>query len=175
RDRSRRPDLPRAGRRGHAGGAGPGGVAVRGRSAGRLDVKDAPPFEEWLLGEREALRDLALSSLARILASQRDGDDPAGALHTALRLLALDPLQEVVHRTVMRLQTAQGRRDAALRQYQTCVDVLQRELGVEPEAETKRLYREVLLQRDTEQSHGNAPAEQPSPGHVEAASDVEVL
>jgi DNA-binding SARP family transcriptional activator/tetratricopeptide (TPR) repeat protein len=113
-----------------------------------LDVRDAPPFEEWLQSEREALRDLALTSLARVLAWQRDANDPAGALHTALRLLALDPLQEVVHRTVMRLMAAQGRRDAALRQYQTCVDLLQRELGVEPEAETKQLYREILRQRE---------------------------
>jgi DNA-binding SARP family transcriptional activator/tetratricopeptide (TPR) repeat protein len=134
-----------------------------------LDVKDAPPFEEWLQSEREALRDLALTSLARVLASQRDANDAAGALHTALRLLAIDPLQEVVHRTVMRLQTAQGRRDAALRQYQTCVDVLQRELGVEPEAETKKLYREIVLQRDAEPSPAPGSGTEPAPGHVERA------
>ena len=140
-----------------------------------LDVKDAPPFEEWLQTEREALRDLALTSLAKVLASQREANDPAGALHTALRLLALDSLQEVVHRTVMRLQAAQGRRDAALRQYQTCIDVLQRELGVEPEAETKRLYREILVQRDKpgrspEDARANTAAR---PRDAEPASDVE--
>src|SRR4029450_4456872 len=56
-------------------------------------------------------------------------------------------LQEVVHRAVMRLQAALGRRDAALRQYQTCINVLQHELGVEPEPETKELYREILRER----------------------------
>src|SRR5262249_36890515 len=65
-------------------------------------------------------------------------------------------------------------RDAALRQYQTCVNVLQRELGVEPEAETKRLYREILLQRDRSEpvsDHARAPEEAtpiPTP-----AADVE--
>jgi hypothetical protein len=33
-----------------------------------------------------------------------------------------------------------------LRQYQLCVDVLQRELGVEPEEATKQVYRELLPQ-----------------------------
>jgi tetratricopeptide (TPR) repeat protein len=47
----------------------------------------------------------------------------------------------------MRLYAARGRRGAALRQYQHCVSVLQRELGVEPEAETKHLYQEILRQR----------------------------
>ena len=137
-----------------------------------LDIKDAPPFEEWLQSEREALRDLALTSLARVLASQRDANDAAGALHTALRLLSIDPLQEVVHRTVMRLQTAQGRRDAALRQYQTCVDLLQRELGVEPEAETKALYRDILVQRDTAHAHASV-SEPPPPAAVERGPEVE--
>src|SRR5262249_2893230 len=140
-----------------------------------LDVKDAPLFEEWLQSEREKLRDLALSSLARILTSQRDADDATGALPTALRLLALDPLQEVVPRTVTRFQTAQGRRAAALRQYQMCVDVLQRERAFEPEAETKRLYREVLLQRDrSERSRDDARApEEATPVPALAAADVE--
>src|SRR5262249_26164685 len=36
---------------------------------------------------------------------------------------------------------------AALRQYQQCVTALQRELGAEPEAETKALYAEILRAR----------------------------
>jgi DNA-binding SARP family transcriptional activator len=122
-----------------------------------LDVNE-PPFEEWLQSERERLRELALEALARLLAAQRQTNDLVAALQTALRLLALDPLQEVVHRTVMRLQAAQGRRDAALRQYQTCVDVLQRELGVEPEPETKQLYREILRQRGRPSSVRDEPS-----------------
>jgi DNA-binding SARP family transcriptional activator len=66
------------------------------------------------------------------------------AAHAAARLLAIDPLQEEVHRTLMRLYVRQGRRAAALRQYQACVAILQKELGVEPEAQTKRLYLEIL-------------------------------
>jgi tetratricopeptide (TPR) repeat protein len=46
----------------------------------------------------------------------------------------------------MRLYTRQGRRAAALRQYQVCVATLRKELGVEPEPETRALYREILPQ-----------------------------
>ena len=106
-----------------------------------------PAFEDWLMTERERLRELALEALARLLAHQRTSGATARALQTALRLLALDPLQESVHRTLMRLYGQFGRRDAALRQYQECVEVLQRELGVEPEPETKALYQEILRQR----------------------------
>src|SRR5262245_40156758 len=108
---------------------------------------DEAPFEEWLLGERERLRELALEALAKLLAHQRKAGATEPAIGTALKLLTLDPLQEPVHRALMRLYAEVGRRGTALRQYQQCVGVLQRELGVEPEAETKALYQEILRQR----------------------------
>jgi DNA-binding SARP family transcriptional activator len=107
----------------------------------------APPFEDWLMGERERLRELALEALARLLTMQRAAGETAAAVQSARRLLALDPLQEAVHRALMRLYAQAGRRDAALRQYQDCVEVLKRELDAEPEAETKGLYQDILRQR----------------------------
>ena len=57
-------------------------------------------FEDWLMAERARLRELAIESLARLLRQQRGAAGAAGdALQTALRLIALDPLQEPVHRS----------------------------------------------------------------------------
>jgi tetratricopeptide (TPR) repeat protein len=56
----------------------------------------------------------------------------------------------------MRLYAELGRRAAALRQYQQCVAVLQRELGIEPEAETRRLYQDILQQRVSESAEPEA-------------------
>src|SRR5499433_745180 len=111
-----------------------------------LGVTEAP-FEEWLVAQRERLRELALETLAKLLADQTKSEETGAAVATALRLLALDPLQEAVHRALMRLYVRDGRRDAALRQYQSCVDTLRRELSVEPEAETRQLYQEILRSR----------------------------
>ena len=106
----------------------------------------AGPFEDWLLAERERLRELAQDALGKLLARQASAEPVEPAIRTALRLLSLDPLQEGVHRTLMRLYVRQARRTAALRQYQVCVAVLQRELAVEPEEETRELYRQILQQ-----------------------------
>jgi DNA-binding SARP family transcriptional activator/tetratricopeptide (TPR) repeat protein len=113
------------------------------------------PFEDWLLGHRERLREVALNSLGRLLAHQRAAGSTESAVQTALRLLRLDPLQEPVHRALMQLYVDTGRRGSALRQYQFCVATLQRELRTEPEAETKALYQEILRRR------GAAMPEQP--------------
>jgi len=40
-----------------------------------------------------------------------------------------------------------ARPDAALRQYQTCVDALHRDLGVEPKEETRQLSHDILRVR----------------------------
>jgi DNA-binding SARP family transcriptional activator/tetratricopeptide (TPR) repeat protein len=114
-----------------------------------------PPFEDWLLGERERLREQALEGFGRLLAHQQKTGASEGAVQTALRLLALDPLQEPVHRALMRLFAETGRRGAALRQYQLCVAAFQRELRAEPEAETKALYQDILRRR----AHGRASPE----------------
>ncbi|HKW91221.1 MAG TPA: alpha/beta fold hydrolase [Methylomirabilota bacterium] len=104
---------------------------------------DEAPFDDWLAAERQRLRELALTALEKLLAL----DLTAGALEqtvvTGLRLLVLDPLRESAHRTLMDAYVRQGRRTAAVRQYQRCAEVLQRELGVAPEAATTRRFREI--------------------------------
>ena len=104
-------------------------------------------FEEWLRPERERFREAVLEALTKLLTHHTKRGAIEAAAQTATRLLALDPLQETIHRALMRLYARQGRRAHALRQYQVCVRVLQRELGVEPEPETRKVYREVLQQR----------------------------
>ncbi|MBM4440090.1 MAG: AAA family ATPase [Candidatus Rokubacteria bacterium] len=108
---------------------------------------DEPPYEEWLVGHRERLRGLMRDGLARLVAHDARTGNLTRALETARRGLALDPLDEATHREVMRLHAATGHPVAALRQYQVCLDALQRELGVEPDAETRALYRQLVEQR----------------------------
>ncbi len=107
-------------------------------------VAQEGPFEEWLLTERERLRELALEALGKLLGQQAGAGRVEEAIRTAGRLLALEPAEESVHRTLMRLYARHGRRRGALRQYELCRAALKRELGVEPEPVTRRLYQELL-------------------------------
>ena len=115
------------------------------------------PFEEWLTSERERLHELAIQGLGRLLLNQQSAGAAEAAVQTGLRLLALDPLQEPVHRAVMRLYARLGRREAALRQYQLCVDALQRELRTPPEAETTQLYQDIVRARATRPDRAEVP------------------
>src|SRR5262245_32842674 len=98
-----------------------------------------PAFEEWLRDERQHYRELAVATLKKLLTCQTG----ANALAVAQRLLALAPLQEEVHRTVMRLHAEAGDIAAALRQYDTCCATLKRELDITPSPETEALHRRI--------------------------------
>jgi CheY-like chemotaxis protein len=106
-------------------------------------------FDQWLAGERLHYWRSALSVLGRLLAAQIKAGWWENASEIASRLLALDPTQEVVHRTLMRLQLEQGRPDSALRRYLECADILTREFQRSPSAETERVHEEIVkaLQR----------------------------
>jgi TolB-like protein/Tfp pilus assembly protein PilF len=111
-----------------------------------VDVREEA-FEDWLRDQRERLRKIAIDSLNWLLSHQMETNDDAVGTETARRLLALDPLQEPVHRTLMRLLFKSGGREAALRQYKSCAKVLSRELNIEPDAETKALYSKIAKDR----------------------------
>ena len=114
-----------------------------------FDVGEAA-FEEFLSTEREQLRVVAQGACEKLLAHQLQAGADESALATAFRLLALDPLLEPVHRTVMRLHAQSRRFGAARRQYQACIATLQRDLGIGPAAETRHLYEEILRMGTTD-------------------------
>lgn len=121
------------------------------------------PFMEWLSLEQARLRERALSVLTRQLEAQTNTGNPDKAIDTAHRLLALDPLQEHVHRALMTLFADQGRVTSALRQYGSCEETLRRELGVDPDAETRRLYETFKARQDAASESGPVPDSTPDP------------
>lgn len=104
-------------------------------------------YDEWILPERERLRQAFLGALEQlILLLERERDYPA-AISAAQRLLRYDPLHETTYRHLMRLYAISGDRAAALRTYHTCATVLDRELEAEPGFATQKAYKRLLQQQ----------------------------
>ena len=83
-------------------------------------VRDAPDFEQWMLGQRAYYREAIVQGLHK-LANYADhqGDLPQAITYTR-RLLALEPWQEDAHRQLMVRLARSGQRAAALVQFESC-------------------------------------------------------
>lgn len=116
-----------------------------------------PAFEEWLDAERRRLRSIATTALDRLVTAHVEAGALDRAIDTAVRLVGLDPVREASHRTLIRLYLRTGRRPLALRQYQMLERALGRDLGLKPDAESRRLYEHVVDARRGAPSAGANP------------------
>jgi DNA-binding SARP family transcriptional activator len=100
-----------------------------------FSLRDSAEFDDWQLATTASLKREYTGVLAR-LARESEVDE---AIAYARRWVDADPLDEDAHRALIRLHTQKGDRTAAVRQYQECVALLERHLGVTPSDETARL------------------------------------
>ncbi|MFZ2491648.1 MAG: response regulator [Thermoanaerobaculia bacterium] len=114
---------------------------------------DEEKFDQWVLAERDRLRRMALRAHTQLLETQTRNGAIDDAIATAQQALRIDPLQESLHRSLMRLYMHGGDLVNALQQFDVCARVLRRELSVEPDAETKALQQQIVrirMQRNAE-------------------------
>lgn len=121
---------------------------MRGDFLTGFTLPDSPDFDAWQTFETESLRRTfagALQRLGQLLI--QSGEVGETAINYARRWLALDPLHEPAHRQLMQLYAWAGQPAAVLQQYQTCVRLLDQELGIPAAAETTALYERIKANR----------------------------
>lgn len=114
-------------------------------------------YDDWLLSERDRLRQMFLKALERLIELQEQERNYSAAISSLQQLLHYDPLQEATYRSLMRLYAISDDRAAALRTYHTCATTLERELGVQPSKATREVY-ERLRQSDDPSKQQKSPA-----------------
>jgi len=114
----------------------------RGELLGGFSLREEG-FEQWMSAERRRFHELAVQAFSELVDHYARVDRLDRGIAIAERLLALDPLLESAHRSLIRLCLRSGRREAALRQFQECARILNQELGIAPAEETQRLAAEI--------------------------------
>lgn len=115
----------------------------RGDFLAGFSLADSPAFEQWVLVTRQRLARLMLGALRWLANHSEQCGDYQRAETWARRQLVLEPWDEAAHRQLMRALALDGRRSAALAQYESCRRALAEELDVEPEEETRRLAEQI--------------------------------
>jgi len=112
-----------------------------------VDVRNAA-FEDWLLFERQRLRNLALETATRLMTQSLGAGRADRAANAARRVLSLEPLHEAACRTLMQAHAERGERAQALKMFEGLRDRLRQELGVAPEPDTLRLHQAIRERRE---------------------------
>lgn len=89
-------------------------------------------WDEWLVTERERIRQTRLHALEAISALYLSRKRYAEAVDAALAAVRAEPLRESAHRAVILAHLAEGNAVEAVRQFESCRVVLRQELGVAP-------------------------------------------
>ena len=115
----------------------------RGDFLAGLEVKDAPEFEDWLLGQQEHYQQIAFKAFNTLIKNAEDEKDYTSAIKHTQNMLNLDQLQEESHYKLIYLYAKQGNRAAALQQYEKCKQTLAETLEIAPSEAIENLIEQI--------------------------------
>ena len=114
----------------------------------RGDLLPGDVYDDWFAPLRERYRQEFSDAMLRGSTLLADREDAKGALHMLRRALLFDPWREDLYQASLRLQISSGQRSAAVETYVACRARLADDLGLDPSAETRKLYETILAMED---------------------------
>jgi DNA-binding SARP family transcriptional activator len=101
-------------------------------------------YDDWVVIERERLRQLCVHALERLSVEARSEGRFARAAEAGLAAVAFEPLRESAHRVVIEAHLAEGNAAEAVRHYGVFEQLLRSRLGLEPSPLMRELVGSLL-------------------------------
>jgi ATP/maltotriose-dependent transcriptional regulator MalT/DNA-binding winged helix-turn-helix (wHTH) protein len=101
-------------------------------------------YDDWVEEQRAYYSEQHLRMLETLAVAAQKSEDWSRSLKLAQRILAEDQFREDVHCMIMRAHAAQGNRAAVKDQFESLRKLLRKELGVEPAAETQKVFKQLM-------------------------------
>jgi predicted ATPase/DNA-binding SARP family transcriptional activator len=108
-----------------------------------FNLRNSPTFDQWSVAKSDELRHKFMEALTLLTEDHCLLGEGGAAVPYARRLVTMDPLNESAHRLLMQVYSQIGQPNAALKQYQDFEQILRKELGLDPQPETRALYRQI--------------------------------
>lgn len=100
-------------------------------------------YQDWCVYERGRLQQMYLAMLDKLMDYCEAQEEYESGLVYGGSGLRYDRARERTHRRLMRLYYLSGDRTGALRQYERCLEALEKELSVRPDTRTAALYQRI--------------------------------
>lgn len=110
----------------------------------RGDILPGDTYHEWTQGHREHIRTIHTEMLthAAVLTDTHDDRNRSFAYYD--RMFSMDPCNERACRWLMVWHLTAGQRNEAVRLFERCQLALRKDLDMEPDEQTRKLYRSII-------------------------------
>jgi DNA-binding SARP family transcriptional activator len=109
-------------------------------------LKDCFEFNDWLFVQKERYQAMYFDMLQELADYYTETGEYDYAIECLKRMLAINSLQEDVHRRLMITYNNAGDRAGAIKQYQRCHEILRSQLNISPSEETRTIYNNIRNQ-----------------------------
>ncbi len=107
------------------------------------DFLEEDIYESWPALQRENLKEIYLVILDKLSRFYALDGKPQTAIDLCEAILEKDNCREDIYRRLMHCYYKIGQRDKAIKQYRRCVEILSKELEIEPTPTTIELYKKI--------------------------------
>ena len=124
-------------------------------------VKNANDFDEWMTEFRQLFMEQYVRKLHAGIKNAKDEGNYEGIIEMARHVVREDPYDEVARRYLMECYAIRGEVHHAVQEYESITEILRKDLGIQPETETIKLYETIMQQRNSVASDGEDSTSNP--------------
>ena len=116
---------------------------------GNFIIKNCYDFENWVTEKKEEYKNIYIKSIAAKVNELVNMGDFKSIQKYSNILIENDSYNEKTYRYLMKIYALSGDYNKAIKLYYDLTDLLKRELDIEPEGNTKKMFKEILKLKDT--------------------------
>ncbi|PAB60295.1 AfsR/SARP family transcriptional regulator [Anaeromicrobium sediminis] len=100
-------------------------------------------LDDWIIYQRERIQKIYFKGLKKLSETFCELEEYSKAIEYLEKLLYMNPLDEDIHRRLMKIYFLGGNRVAAIKQYEKCRNILRTELNISPMEKTRKMYENI--------------------------------
>ena len=106
-------------------------------------LKRSPSFNDWIIENRNYYQQLYIDKLKKIIEDKERKENNENAIDYLQDLIKVDEFNEMAYRKLMKLYHENGQSAKALQVYKKLDEILEEELGINPDQKTLSLLQEI--------------------------------
>lgn len=121
----------------------------RGHFMAGFTLRDSAAFDHWQSAQMQNLQQKLFAAFDQLVSYHIHHNQPDRAIPLLRQQLSFDPLIETAQYQLMEIYARTGQRGMAIAQYDSYATLLENELGILPQVETRQLYEQIRTEQST--------------------------